>query len=316
LILSRDLDTAKNDATLEDEWYKGASPGRRSALPIAKVHGLDIRYQVIGDAGPWVALTTGGRRGHEEFVSLARRIAAAGHRVLLHDRRNTGASDILIEGDEVEEAIWADDLYQLLRQVGGLPAFVGGSSSGARTSILFALRHPEAARGLLLLRVTGGAFAAGRLPEMYYGQFIRAAEQGGMAAVCATEQYRERIAANPANRERLMKMEPARYIAVMSRWRDNFIQGAHLPVMGVSESELRSIRVPTIVIPGNDKTHSSESGVAAARLIPGAELHRLPITDQDVALIPFDQWAPYEEEITRAFAGFMKRQGKIAAEPT
>ena len=53
-------------------------------------------------------------------------------------------------------------------------------------------------RGLLLLRVTGGAFAAGRLPENYYGQFIRAAEQGGMAAICEMDPWKERIAANPA----------------------------------------------------------------------------------------------------------------------
>lgn len=276
-------------------------------MPTARIRGLDIHYQVIGDKGRWVALTTGGRRGHQEFVSLARKIAAAGHRVLLHDRRNTGASDILIEGDEVEEAIWADDLHLLLEQLGGLPAFIGGSSSGARTSILFALRHPGAARGLLLFRVTGGAFAAGRLPEMYYGQFIRAAEAGGMAAVCATEQYKERIASNPGNRGRLMNMDPKRYIEVMTRWRDNFIKGANLPVMGVNEAELRSLKVPAIVIPGNDKTHSSASGAAAARLIPGAELHRLPITDQDVALIPFEEWAPYEDEIARVFVDFMRR---------
>jgi hypothetical protein len=35
------------------------------------------------------------------------------------------------------------------------------------------------------------------LPENYYGQFIRAAKAGGMAGVCATEQYQERIKANP-----------------------------------------------------------------------------------------------------------------------
>ncbi len=281
-------------------------------MATAKVRGLNLHYQVVGEAGPWVTLTTGGRRGHQEFVPLASKIAAHGFRVLLHDRRNTGASDILIEGDETEEAIWADDLHELLRQLGALPAFIGGSSSGARTSILFALRHPKAARGLLLLRVTGGAFAAQRLPEMYYDQFIRAAEQGGMAAVCATEQYRERIAANPANRERLMKMDPKRYIQVMTRWRDNFVAGAHLPVMGVSEKELASIKVPTLVIPGNDKTHSSESGRTAHRSIRGSELHELPIQDQDVALIPFPEWAPYEDEIARTFADFMKRAGRAS----
>lgn len=278
-------------------------------MPTARIRGLDIHYQIIGERGPCVTLTTGGRRGHQEFVPLAKKLAAAGHRVLLHDRRNTGASDILIEGDETEEAIWADDLHELLGQLGALPAFIGGSSSGARTSILFVLRHPQAARGLLLLRVTGGAFAAGRLPEMYYDQFLRAAKAGGMAAVCDTEQYRERIAANPGNRERLMRMDAKRYIEVMTRWRDNFVAGALLPVMGVTESELKSIEVPTLVIPGNDKTHSSESGRTAARMIPGAQLHELPIADQDIALIPFGEWSPYEDEIARTFTAFMKRAG-------
>lgn len=278
-------------------------------MPIAEIRGVRLEYQVLGERGPWVALTTGGRRGHQEFVPLARKIAAAGHRVLLHDRRNTGASDVLIEGDEVEEAIWADDLRELLSRLDALPAFVGGSSSGARTSILLALRHPQAVRGLLLFRVTGGPFAAQRLPENYYGQFIRAAREGGMAAVCATQQYRERIAANPANRARLMAMDPDRYVEVMTRWRDLFLEGAHLPVMGVSEAELRSIRAPTIVIPGNDKTHSSESGRAAARMIPGSVLHELPIRDQDVPLIPFEEWAPYEDEIARVFTGFMRKAG-------
>jgi pimeloyl-ACP methyl ester carboxylesterase len=276
-------------------------------MPVAQVRGLNIAYEIIGERGPWLALTPGGRRSHHEFLPLARRIAGAGYRVFLHDRRNTGASDILIDGEEAEESLWVDDLYELLAQQHALPAFIGGSSAGARMAMRFYLRHPQAVRGLLLLRVTGGAFAAGRLPENYYGQFIRAAEQGGMAAVCAAEQYQERIKANPANRARLMNMNPKRYIAVMSRWREQFSQGGHLPVMGVSEAELRSIKIPTVVIPGNDNTHSSASGRTAARLIPNSQLHELPITDQDVALIPFEEWALYEDEIARVFVDFMQR---------
>ena len=229
--------------------------------------------------------------------------------MFLHDRRNTGASDILIKGDEVEEAVWADDLRELLSQHDALPAFVGGSSSGARTSILCGLRHPDVVRGLLLLRVTGGAFAANRLPENYYGQFIRAAQQGGMAAVCATEQYRERIEANPANRDTLMNMDPEDFIDVMSRLRDLFVAGANYPVMGVREADLATMKIPAIVIPGNDNTHASASGRTAHRLIPGSELHELPIEDQDVDLIPFGEWAPYEDEITRVFVDFMRRNG-------
>jgi pimeloyl-ACP methyl ester carboxylesterase len=275
-------------------------------MPVETIRGVNIVYEVIGDHGPWLALTTGGRRGHEEFQPLARKIAAGGFRVLLHDRRNTGASDIKIEGEEAEEEIWTDDLHELLARRDALPAFVGGSSSGARTSILFALRHPEAVRGLLLFRVTGGPFAAGRLPENYYAQFIRAAQAGGMAAVCDTEQYRERIAANPANRDRLMAMQPQRYIDVMSHWHKLFLAGANLTVMGVTDDQLRSIKAPTIVIPGNDKTHNSQSGRVAQSLIPNSKLHQLPIEDQDVPLIPFEEWAPYENEIAKVFIDFMR----------
>jgi len=78
-------------------------------MPVAKVNGVNIFYQVIGDRGPWVALITGGRRGHDEFVPLATKLANAGYRVVLHDRRNTGRSDVLIEGDVAEEILWLDD---------------------------------------------------------------------------------------------------------------------------------------------------------------------------------------------------------------
>ena len=41
-------------------------------MPFAKVRGVNIFYQVIGDHGPWVALITGGRRGRRGLVRLGR----------------------------------------------------------------------------------------------------------------------------------------------------------------------------------------------------------------------------------------------------
>jgi pimeloyl-ACP methyl ester carboxylesterase len=276
-------------------------------MPLAKVRGVNIFYQVIGDKGPWAALITGGRRGHDEFVPLATKLANAGYRVVLHDRRNTGRSDVLIEGDVAEETLWLDDLHELLKQLNALPAFIGGSSAGARTAMRFYIRFRNDVRGLLLMRVTGGAFAAARLPENYYGMFIKAAQEGGMAAVCATEQYQERIAANPQTRERLMAMDPKTYIAVMSNWQDQFIASTKQEVFGMTEADLRSIAVPTVVIPGNDQTHASANGRIAASKIPGCVLHQLPIQDQEVPLIPYPDWAPYEQEIARVFLDTMKR---------
>jgi hypothetical protein len=104
-----------------------------------------------------------------------------------------------------------------------------------------------------------------------------------------------------------MAMDPRDYMAVMGRWLANFTSGPVGPVMGVSEDELKSYRVPALVVPGNDKTHASVNGMAAAELIPGAELYRLPIEDQPVDLIPFPQWQPHFAELAAKFAEFMRR---------
>ena len=272
-----------------------------------QIRSVRIFHEVYGESGPWLALNSGGRHRHLEMAPLAQMIAREGFRVLVHDRRNTGASEIVIAGQDSEEDIWADDLAALMRHSGATKAFFGGSSAGARLSMMMLRRHPDMVRGLLLMRVTGGAFAAGRLPQMYYGQFLDAAKKGGMAAVCETEAYRDRLALNPDNRERLMAMDPAEYIRVMGHWLERFMTGPEGPVRGVPEDELKAYRVPVMVVPGNDKTHSSVSGRAAARLIANAELVELPITDQDVDLIAFPQWADHYPSLTRHFCDFMRR---------
>src|SRR5215467_1459623 len=139
----------------------------RMTMPIATVRGVEINYQVLGERGPWVALQPGGRRGLEGVKPLGQKIAEAGNRVLVYDRRNCGASGISFDGGNSENEAWAADLHELLLQLDALPAFIGGSSSGCRLALLAALRHPADLRGLLLWRVTGGAYAAARLVQNY-----------------------------------------------------------------------------------------------------------------------------------------------------
>jgi pimeloyl-ACP methyl ester carboxylesterase len=276
-------------------------------MPIAKVRGIEMNYKILGAAGPWVALSPGGRRDISGIELLAGKVAEQGYRVVVFDRRNTGASEVAIGGDESEYEIWADDVHELMRQQGALPAIVGGSSSGCRTALLFALRHPESVRALLLWRVTGGRFACERLAEEYYGQFIKAAEKGGMAAVCEMEHWRERIAARPANRDLLMQMDKAQFIKVMARWREYFINGADLPVIGATEAELKSIKVPTCIVPGNDLTHGQKTGESLGRLVAGSEVHVLFPKHYDEPLAPREQWDEKAEEMAKLFSDFLKR---------
>jgi pimeloyl-ACP methyl ester carboxylesterase len=159
-------------------------------MPRATVRGVEINYEVLGERGPWVALQLGGRHGFVGVKSLGEKIAEAGHRVLVYDRGNCGASGVSLDGGNLENEVWAEDLHELLMALDAAPAFICGSSSGCRLALLAALRHPSDLRGLLLWRVTGGAYAAQRLIQNYYTQFIEAAERGDMEAVCRTEHFR------------------------------------------------------------------------------------------------------------------------------
>ena len=275
-------------------------------MSVTTIRGVEINYEVLGERGPWLALQPGGRRGLVGIKSLGEKIAEAGHRVLVYDRRNCGASGISFDGGNSENEVWAEDLHQLLQQLDAAPAFVGGSSSGCRLALLAALRHPADVRGLLLWRVTGGAYAAQRLVQNYYAQFIEAAERGGMEAVCRTEHFADVIANNPANRSRLLSIDTQRFIAVMGEWRRSFNQGAEHPVIGISPGELRSLMVPACVIPGNDRVHPRHPGQIAHRLMPNAEYHEVLTEDrpdQDVAL---EDWNAKEGLLAAIFIDFLR----------
>ncbi len=82
--------------------------------------------RLLGSHGPWVALSPEAAAALDMVKSLAQRTADAGYRVLIHDRRNCGISDIVIGGKTSEYETWADDLYELLSQLNGLPAVLGG----------------------------------------------------------------------------------------------------------------------------------------------------------------------------------------------
>jgi len=275
-------------------------------MPFANIRSVQIFYETFGDHGPWLALNSGGRNSHAEMAPFAKQIAEQGFHVLVHDRRNTGASQMLFEGTDGEEEIWADDLYELMQSLNALPAYFGGSSAGARLSMLMRRRHPEAVKGLLLMRVTGGAFAAGRLPNMYYLQFIKAAQEKGMEGVCQTDWFKERLALNPSNRDYLMSLDPKDFIAQQEYWLSKFLQGPRSPVMGMENTELAKFNLPVLIVPGNDKTHASENGIAAHQLIPGSELFQLPTTDQDVDLIAFPLWKEFYPLLTERFVEFMR----------
>ncbi len=267
----------------------------------------------LGTDGPWVALSPGGRRSLDELVNIATKLSRRGYRVLLHDRRNCGLSEVEISGADAEYEIWADDLHVLLTELGASSAWVGGSSSGGRVAIVLALRHPDMVSGLLLWRVTGGGAFSEWLAKQYYTQYIPVAEAGGMQAICETDEFAALIKARPANRQKLMAMSGAQFIAVMSNWASYFLKSVDLPVVGATVQDLAGIRKPALVVPGNDNSHPRVAGEKLSTLLPQATLRHLNIQDRDVALQPQIRLGRMRRRIAglhHCAAGRRTRQGR------
>ena len=73
------------------------SQNRMRTMPYANIRGVAINYEILGDRGPSMMLSPGGRN---RLLATSCRspssMAAKGYRVLLHDRRNCGASDVVV----------------------------------------------------------------------------------------------------------------------------------------------------------------------------------------------------------------------------
>lgn len=249
-------------------------------MPTRMVNGCTIHYEETGSGVP-IFFTPGGRSPKAIMRPIAERLAPD-YRTIIYDRRNCGASDIVITGEESEQEIWAEDLARLIKELGLAPAYLSGWSAGCRVSLLTAIRHPEVVKGLLLGWVTGGAVAAERLAYNYYGQYIEAAEQGGLAAVAETPYFAERISENPANRDRLLSMDVQEFVTVMGRWSAFFTLGADAPVIGASKEQLASIRVPTTIVSGDDDVHTLAAAQALHSILPNSEFHD--------PVIPREEW--------------------------
>jgi len=275
-------------------------------MPVKQIRGVDLVYEQVGDAGPWVVVTPGGRRGKESERALGTLIAEAGFRVLLHDRRNIGASGIALDGDN-ESLEQAEDMLALLQALDIGPAYIAGCSSGARMSLLLARHHPESVRALLLWRVTGGPYAAKRLAWNYYEQFIEAAAKGGIDAVCQTEHFAAMIQANPVNRETMQRMGTATFVAGMQRWLAGFNKDSRHPVAGITRAEMRVMSTPALIIPGNDRVHPRAPGQAAHRLLANSRCVEVMSNDVDVD-VDFPGWEAKTGTLAAAFIDFLRER--------
>ena len=260
-------------------------------MPFATINGIRIHYQVQG-SGPHLLMSAPGG-----FRSVISRWTAAGGKgawqemdgiaalsrhftTIAYDRRESGQS-----GGCVEPLTW--DLYvneakALLDLVGARQAYILGCCMGASLATAFAVRHPAACKGLLLHWPVGGYrwMMKGHQFFQRHLDFVRA---NGLAAVVKRAPQGENFwlepeigpwgspcAVDPEFAAEFVKQDVDHYLDVCVRSRDALFNDT-MP-SGASGAELMQIRVPTLIMSGNDASHAVSASWALKELMPQSEL--------------------------------------------
>jgi pimeloyl-ACP methyl ester carboxylesterase len=177
----------------------------------------------------------------------------------------------------------ADTLAGLIETLELGPTTIAGGSAGSRVSLLTAARHPEITDRLAVWWITGGFFGLDSLAIYYCGAPWTAAKTGGMEAVAALPDFQETLQKNPANRERLLAMDPEKFAAVMERWGPQFLQPEDSPVPGFTAADFAKIQAPTLIFRSSakDLAHLRRTTEEVHELIPQSQLVEPPFSDDE-----------------------------------
>lgn len=235
-----------------------------------------------GEGGRPLLLVHGFTGAKEDFADFLEPLAGLGWHVVLPDQRGHGASAKPDEPKAYSFDVFATDLLGLLDALGWSSAVVLGHSMGGMVVQVAAVRAPERFEALILMD-TSHRPVYGAEESMIQLAGALALEQG-MAAVLAAQAGLPTFA-NPvhervvATREgygefgdrKLLAASPHMYASMLTT-----ISGFGGEADADRLEDLRGIKVPTLVIVGEEDRPFRNASARMAEAIPGAELAVLP----------------------------------------
>jgi class 3 adenylate cyclase len=235
---------------------------------------VSVAYQVLGDAPHEVVMSFGpaGAIEHLWDLPLAVRFydrLSSFARVLLFDRRGTGASDPVPGPPTLEQQ--AEDMLTVMDAAGFRLPYVIGETNAAQMATLFAATHPDRLKGLILYAAwaVGSDVLTPALREFLESAVDESWGEGTLSMLFAPTKMddpafkqwmgmAERHAASPGMVKKIIEMQ------------------AHVDL----RSLLPAIRVPTLVLHRRqDPLVELELGRQLADAIPGAKFVELPGED-------------------------------------
>ncbi len=244
-------------------------------MPIAKLHDVELYYEETGQDFPlvWSHEFGGDYRSWEPQV----RYFARRYRVITYNHRGYPPSSVPKGAQAYSQDILVEDLRQLLVHLGLRQVHLGGCSMGANVARDFALAHPELLRSLVM--VGAGAGSVNR--EQFLTQQAATAEgleREGMAAMVRTldtiptrAPFKRKDPRGFAEFLRLAGEHDA--VACAHLAREVMSKRKTVPEL---EAGLRALRVPTLIMVGDQDAPCVEPSVMMRAFIPHAGLVVFP----------------------------------------
>jgi pimeloyl-ACP methyl ester carboxylesterase len=278
----------------------------------ARVNGIEIVYETIGDSGkPPLLLVMGlGMQLIHWDLELCRQLADRGFHVIRFDNRDAGRSTKVnarvpdprraMVGMKVDAPYlledMADDAFGLLDHLGIDAAHVVGASMGGMIAQTMAIKRAERVLSLTSIMSTTGERRASRPKLRVWSLLMRRAPEGKQAYI----EYFVRLFRAIGSKGFPLDVERTRELAAATYDRNHDAAGtgrqlAAIMASGDRTTSLRSLNVPTTVIHGrDDPLVPFRGGRATAAAIPDARLIAIPGMGHD---LPREVWPQVVEAV-------------------
>jgi pimeloyl-ACP methyl ester carboxylesterase len=246
-------------------------------MPMAPVNDVRLYYEVTGSGYPLLFAHefAGDYRSWEPQVRhFARR-----YQVITYNARGYPPSDVPEDVTAYSQEQAAQDIVGLLQHLNIAQAHLVGLSMGGYAVLHVGLTHPSVARSLLVAGCGYGSVSSERERfQQDSGKIAARLQREGMPAVAE-------VYARGPTRVQFEDKDPRGWCEFAEQLAKHSAVGAALTLLGVQgrrpsvyalEAQMRQLRVPTLIVTGDEDEPCLEPGLFMKRTIPSAGLVVMP----------------------------------------
>jgi pimeloyl-ACP methyl ester carboxylesterase len=219
-------------------------------MPTLTLKDAEIYYEVHGDGAPFLFCSVTGL-DHQAWKFHQVEEFSHDHKVILFDYRGTGKSSKTIQKYSIK--MFTDDAAALLGYLGAEQAIVCGHSMGGVVAQLLAIDYPRLVKQLILASSGSAHPGAHGIPLAMCRDMVRKGFEGYIREhTIETGWTKDFVAKNPALIEKFLQVRLSGIAPL-----ENYLYFVLARQEHDHRDRLKNIKVPTLVLVGDDENHGA-----------------------------------------------------------